>query len=220
MGREKPEEPPSGDIPAWFMTYSDVITLLMTFFILLMTFSTTEPENFGRMQVVMFGGGNSSGVARKQKFMEQDGLVVRIRPKSSRIAKEGSETPPPMMAPATKSVSKGIDALDEEEPLGSSERFQIVIPISMVRDSNNQPTSYALGLARMLGRQMTSVPVDVRFLASNVDEAETGVLLASAIFETHDLAPGRLSVSTVDRKEIPAQHIGIRMTRIAAANRN
>lgn len=220
MAREKPDEPASGDIPAWFMTYSDVITLLMTFFILLMTFSTTEPENFGRMQVVMFGGGNSSGVARKQKLMEQDGLVVRIRPSSSRIAKEGSETPPEMTAPARRSVSKGIDALDREEPLAASERFQVNIPISMLRDDNSQPTSYALGLARMLGRQMTNVPVDVRFLAPSVAEAETGVQLASAIYETHNLAPGRLSVSTVDLKEIPDRHIGIRMTRIAAAERN
>jgi len=75
MARDKPEEPNSGDIPAWFMTYSDVITLLMTFFILLMTFSTTEPENFGRMQVVMFGGGNSSGVARQVGPRASEGLA-------------------------------------------------------------------------------------------------------------------------------------------------
>ena len=41
---------PTGEIPAWFMTYSDVITLLMTFFILLLTFSTTEPERFEKVR--------------------------------------------------------------------------------------------------------------------------------------------------------------------------
>lgn len=213
MAREKPEEPSSGDIPAWFMTYSDVITLLMTFFILLMTFSTTEPENFGRMQVVMFGGGNSSGVARQQEYMEQNGMVVRVRPPSSRVAKDGSETPPSMMSPATKSVSKGMDALDEEEPIAKAERFEFSVPLSMLKKKDDSLSSYALTLAQMLGRQMLSVPVNVRFMAPSSQEAETGLLMASAVYEGFPLAPGRLSVATVDKKAVQSNHLTIRITR-------
>ena len=40
--REKQPPPKPDEIPAWFMTYSDVITLLMTFFILLLTFATQD----------------------------------------------------------------------------------------------------------------------------------------------------------------------------------
>ena len=52
MARQKPFPEPKDDIPAWFMTYSDVITLLMTFFILLLTFATTEPERFRKIDIV------------------------------------------------------------------------------------------------------------------------------------------------------------------------
>ena len=44
--------PGSAEVPTWFMTYSDVITLLMTFFILLLTFATNEPESFERMHSI------------------------------------------------------------------------------------------------------------------------------------------------------------------------
>ncbi|MCR9198440.1 MAG: hypothetical protein NXI04_07355 [Planctomycetaceae bacterium] len=213
MARDKPEEPGGGDIPAWFMTYSDVITLLMTFFILLMTFSTTEPENFGRMQVVMFGGGNSSGVARQQEYMEQNGMVVRVRPPSSRVAKDGSESPPQMLSPATKSVSKGIDALDQEEPVSKAERFEFSVPVSMLKRGDGTLSSYATTLSQMLGRQMLNVPVNVRFLAPSSAEAQTGLLMASAIYEGFSLAPGRLSVATVDKQQVSAGHVTIRLVR-------
>lgn len=213
MARDKPEEPNSGDIPAWFMTYSDVITLLMTFFILLMTFSTTEPENFGRMQVVMFGGGNSSGVARQQEYMEQNGMVVRVRPPSSRVAKDGSESPPQMLSPATKSVSQGIDALDEEEPVTRAERFEFEVPLTMLKDRSNGLNSYARTLSQMLGRQMLNVPINVRFLAASTTDAETGLLMASRIYENFELAPGRLSVATVDKRAVRSGHITIRIVR-------
>ncbi|MEZ6145736.1 MAG: flagellar motor protein MotB [Planctomycetaceae bacterium] len=72
------------DVPAWFMTYSDVITLLMTFFILLLTFATNEPENFERMQVAMFGGGSATGLAgHNDEAIDRDSLLLRIRPKTA-----------------------------------------------------------------------------------------------------------------------------------------
>ena len=43
--KKKVEEPPAG-APAWMMTFSDITTLLLTFFILIMTFSTIEKERF------------------------------------------------------------------------------------------------------------------------------------------------------------------------------
>ena len=45
------------------MTFSDVITLLMTFFILLLTFATNEPESFSRIETSMFGGGGTGTIS-------------------------------------------------------------------------------------------------------------------------------------------------------------
>ena len=55
MARQPAPEEPEDDVPAWVMTFSDVITLLMTFFILLLTFATNTPETFDRLRIAEVG---------------------------------------------------------------------------------------------------------------------------------------------------------------------
>jgi flagellar motor protein MotB len=127
MARErKPPEKPD-DVPAWFMTYSDVITLLMTFFILLLTFATNEPETFERMQVSMFGGSGATGVAGDSN---RDALILRQRPRSARISMRGSETPPPKADPGMNALHSGLAGLDGPQPFSPADSYRIRLPLS------------------------------------------------------------------------------------------
>lgn len=74
MAKPLPEEDPQG-APEWLVTFSDMVGLLVTFFIMMMTFSTTEKERYAKM------AGSLSG---------QFGLIAD--PKSS---SNESATPPP-----------------------------------------------------------------------------------------------------------------------------
>ena len=67
MAKEKEFEMPP-DIPSWVMTFSDVITLLMTFFILLLTFASNTPEKFEQVQVSMFSGGGATGIVGRRAW--------------------------------------------------------------------------------------------------------------------------------------------------------
>jgi len=195
MAKKEKVESAAGDIPAWFMTYSDVITLLMTFFILLLTFATSEPEQFGTTQVIHFGGGSSTGVARSSAISANlDSQVVRIRPRASRFAKDGSEQPPQMTDPGTDSLAKGLDAIENRDKLAQMQRIRMQVPVGILQDSNHKPTSYAARTARMLGHQLVGLPIEINFVASNVDDADICVQLASMIYESFEVAPGRLSV--------------------------
>ena len=51
-----------GGAPAWMMTYGDTITLLVTFFVLLMTFSTSDPEDFHKFTLHLLGRSRRKGV--------------------------------------------------------------------------------------------------------------------------------------------------------------
>ncbi len=44
--RKKPEEPQEEGSPAWMNTYGDMVTLLLTFFVLLFSFSTIDAEKW------------------------------------------------------------------------------------------------------------------------------------------------------------------------------
>lgn len=127
--REKPPPEPPDDVPLWFMTYSDVITLMMTFFILLLTFSTSDPERFEQMKVSVFGASGSSGlVGKPPEGMEKDSWSVRIRPRSARLTDRGSETPPITKDSPLKSVGKGLAGLADEEQRKITEVIELTIP--------------------------------------------------------------------------------------------
>lgn len=143
MAKEKPLPPEdNGDVPAWFMTYSDVITLLMTFFILLLTFASQEPESFDRIKVSMFGGGGSDGIAgRKQDALDRESVTLRYRPDKSRLTQHGSETPPLNTDVKTDGLDKGLKALSEESDLVSHQRVTFSTSRNAILTPDGQLTS-------------------------------------------------------------------------------
>ena len=84
-GRDGP--PP---IPAWFLTYADTVTLLMTFFVMLMSFSTLDEENYEKVRGALVG---HLGMV-SQGNMSKDSLLLRRMLAASRMFTEGFENPP------------------------------------------------------------------------------------------------------------------------------
>lgn len=82
MAKEKHEDPPAGS-PAWMATFSDLMNLLLCFFVLLFSMSTTDQEKFEEViaslqsSFSIFSGGSvgvgkgqmiSSGVSQLEMF--------------------------------------------------------------------------------------------------------------------------------------------------------
>ena len=131
MGK-KPPDPP-GDIPAWVMTFSDVITLLMTFFILLLTFATNEPEAYDQMTQSMFGASGASGVASEIDTNTKDSLLMRERTRVGRSTKRGSGNAARRKRPiTTTALSKGIAGLDNDELRELASAYVIRMPWSAI----------------------------------------------------------------------------------------
>jgi chemotaxis protein MotB len=67
MARRKEEDPPKG-LPAWMATFSDLMNLLLCFFVLLFSMSTVDAEKFEQVAAsfassfsILSGGGSSIG---------------------------------------------------------------------------------------------------------------------------------------------------------------
>jgi len=88
--RKKATEDSGPIVPAWFLTYSDTVTLLMTFFVMLMSFSTLDDEDYERVSGSLMA---HLGVA-SQRQMSRDSLLLRRMMASSRLFVEGYENPP------------------------------------------------------------------------------------------------------------------------------
>ena len=204
------------EVPVWFMTYSDVITLLMTFFILLLTFATSEPEHFARMQVAAFGGGSSTGLAGKNtEPFDQNAILSRIRPKSARLTIRGSETPPIETDPSYQSLDLGVESLKNPHELADTDRLSITIPLPVMIDADGNVTSVGHQQLRMISTQMRRMPLDVRLEVRELQDVEACLRLAKQLITRGNIAPGRVSVGA-DVTSIAAGELRLSLNRTKA----
>ncbi|QDT32825.1 flagellar motor protein MotB [Thalassoglobus polymorphus] len=199
MRRSKKSATKNGEIPRWFVTYSDVITLLMTFFILLLTFSSSEPEGFELMQESLFGsGGSASNVGVKVKDAEKETLVVRFKPPSSRMTSRGSEIPPMYTDPVTEAASKGLSALEENNDLANFERFSLDVSIHLFTTLNGEPTEVALRQLSLLANQMKRLPLELTMSVDSPEHLTNVAQLAELLTSRFDVPPGRIGIAIGD----------------------
>ena len=95
MGREKkqsePDEAPGA--PEWMVTFSDCMTLLLTFFVLLLSFSSFNKNVFDELKNIFFEAMPSVGERSKKKQEDKDAFLATKQIDSSQNATEGSEKP-------------------------------------------------------------------------------------------------------------------------------
>lgn len=200
MAKEKAPPPPPEDIPAWFMTYSDVITLLMTFFILLLTFSTTEPEKFDKVQISAFGSAGATGVAgHENDGLEKQAWVQRIRPRASRIAMNGSEIPPMLDEPSSQSVGRGLETVNDEEAekdVMTTNSFEV--PVAPLVSENANLTPRGMEIASMLAEQLRPLPVHCSIEFSNTELLEQTTRFLVHLYDVELVRPGQVGVAKTD----------------------
>ncbi len=199
MRRSKKTGTNNSEIPRWFVTYSDVITLLMTFFILLLTFSSSEPEGFELMQESLFGsGGSASNVGVKVKEAEKETLVVRLKPPSSRMTSRGSEIPPMYTDPVTEAATKGLSALEENNDLANFERFSLDVSIHLFTTSKGEPTEVALHQLSLLANQMKRLPLELTMSVDSPEYLGNVAQLAELLTSRFKVPPGRIGIAVGD----------------------
>jgi len=87
----KPVKESSGpSVPAWMLTYADTVTLLMCFFVMLMTFSTLDEDKYEKVRGALVG---YLGIAGSDRI-SVDSLLMRRILESSRVHTDGYENPP------------------------------------------------------------------------------------------------------------------------------
>ena len=195
MPKEKPPDPPEPDVPSWVMTFSDVITLLMTFFILLLTFASDQKESFERMQVAVFGGGGGTGIAGENPdMMDRDSVLMRERPRSGRITRRGSEMPTTYTDPTYESMAKGIAGLEEEEDRVLSSTHSITFPLPMIIASDGSVTSFGAHHLRTVAAQMRKMPLRLDLFVHDVEGTSAALSLADRIYANDGVPFGRTGV--------------------------
>ena len=195
MKKEVKADPPE-DIPAWFMTYSDVITLLMTFFILLMTFATTESERYEKVTRKLFGASGATGVAGlPHDQLDKTSWSERIRPRAARIALNGSEMPPIQTDMVRAASGSGIEgASDEEKKKDVMKSYSFQLPIANLVNNQSQLTRKGVQLMSTLTSQLRSIPVHCAIEVTSQRHASYATALAHHLYHIQKARPGQVGV--------------------------
>ncbi len=199
MAKQKKFPPHKEDIPAWFLTYSDVITLLMTFFILLLTFATTEPEKFDQVSSSISKTTSGRGlIGEPLKNKPEDSLVARVRPPAARIATRGATMPPITQAPSRESFGKGLQELDEQDRQ-HNETTNHHFDIDFSQLINNQQEISPLGenILKLLSSQLKDLPFEVSFQFQDESKAPLISKFMIHLTRQHGTHPGQMSQTLV-----------------------
>ncbi|MCA9136741.1 MAG: flagellar motor protein MotB [Planctomycetales bacterium] len=200
MAKKEIASPPPEDIPAWFMTYSDVITLLMTFFILLLTFATTEPERFEKVTVSVFGAAGATGVAgHKHDQLDRNAWSQRVRPRAARIAMQGSEMPPIEKEISNAAVGQGLEAIsDKASQKDVMKSYAFELPLEKLVDQNLTVTRNGMQVASKLSAQLRSLSIHCTFEISNRDLDKRVCAFADHLYHVEMARPGQIGVGIAD----------------------
>jgi len=196
MAREKKPSKPTGEVPAWFMTYSDTVTLLMTFFILLLTFASSEPEQFEKMKITFFGPGGSTGFASAMpNGLEKDSFVARVRPKAARLVMEGSEMPPTQKDVSTESVGKELAGLEEEQTRDLVDEYRIKVELNEFAAAAGEIYSFGQQHLLMIGKQLGNLPFEAVFEVNDEANLDRAIACNMFLVSQGKIPPGKLAVS-------------------------
>ena len=100
--------------PRWMLTFGDSITLLLTFFVMMLSFSTPNEEDYAKFKRGMFSSATPGGVLDEAEN-QSDLTPEEHRLMSSRVDIHGAEKPPVFDNLAPEDVVKYHPELDVAE---------------------------------------------------------------------------------------------------------
>jgi len=113
--RPRPDEPPGA--PEWMVTFSDCMTLLLTFFVLLLSFSSFDEEIFQKLKVIFADALPAVSQPDKQN---KDAFLATQQIQHTEDISEGSEKP-------TSETGKQDHLKQESEPIDFRSRKVFLI---------------------------------------------------------------------------------------------
>lgn len=214
--KKKKFEEPGDDIPAWFMTYSDVITLLMTFFILLLTFATAEPESFEQMQVNLYGGKGGSGPAGElPEDKEKESILFRVRPRAARLTIHGSDQAPQYSDPVFEQFGEGVEGLEDPLDTTFQSSHKMQMPLAMLLTPEEKLTPQGEQRLRMISKQLAKSDTQLLFEVNAETDLPKAISLALLMANETGAPASRIGVSATNDKEVTAGSIRLVMRRTA-----
>ena len=220
----------------WFVTFADLMALMMSFFVMLVAFSTQDQQ---KLKIVAGSMRDAFGVQNASRFsglIESDGLPTR--PKMRNVAhippEEASNTPTPDQEDKNKTVGARMKT-DREFALASASLRQALQDLpeiselskhimfeenkqglnleivdqdgrSMFADGSKQPLERTRRLIQKLAGPLKATPLRVAI----VGHTSAGFVPSRSGYDGFDLSADRANVvrQILEQEGLPSSHVG------------
>jgi hypothetical protein len=178
---------------SWIVTYSDMITLLMACFIMIVTFGTKERDKHSRRKDSLLDGKGGAGAVGPAEGTPRDSVLVRISPLDRQMLR-GSEAPPLYSDPVLDDVEGALRAL-ETTPLGTlADNYALRVPVAFLFAAPDRLSESGARLLQWVARTVRQLPYDVQVQASDARLVPQAVKVSQYLFQFASLSPVRLGV--------------------------
>lgn len=192
---KKHEEGGGGHGAKWIVTYSDMITLLMTLFIVIVTFGSKEQDRASKKLDSVVGGQGGTGAAGPTgQGTGRDSVLVRVSP-LGRSVYSGSEVPPLYSDPYPEPAAAALRALKEKPVGGLSDNFAFRVPADSLFDAAGKLTPSGMTLLRTVANAVRRLPFDVQLRVAGKERAAAAARAVQYLFANAGLEPWRLGVA-------------------------
>lgn len=186
-------EEEGGGAPMWMVTYGDSITLLLTFFVMLLTFSTPSKESMGALSKGFMKGSRQlslfPGPADRTDFVQ-----VPRRLAESRLDDAGAESPPMAREHPLSQLKKQFESIDVNKLKELKGGRVIRIPLVDLFGTGSQLTGEGRqvldNVVRVLRARRYSVVVRVEAPNGGPAEARSAGSLRGALTVSEYLSRG------------------------------
>jgi chemotaxis protein MotB len=190
---------------SWIITYCDMITLLIAFFICILTFASKESGkgNHQRLHDSLVNAPGGTGIAgSKGKPADQDAVAWRQVLLSTNAGPGASSIPPLYSDPAWTATHKVLAMLEQPAERTLSESYELVIPIAMLFAKQNTLTPTAKHLLQTIARNLGPLPYELFIHVDNAANLSRATTISQFIV-WQGMPQGRLGIGINDSSNVP-----------------
>ena len=189
--------PPGGHGSRWIVTYSDMVTLLIAFFIAIITFSSKHiggrdaPK--GESPLAGLGGSGLAGPKRSEDI-PRDAVVWRLRFRQGPKTETGSEFAPLYHDPALETTEGVLRAFSNAPPGKIGDPYTLHLPFGILFGSKSSLTPSGIHLLRTIAANLRNMPYDFHLSVRSPDHLSRAVQMGTYLSTSGGIHPGRIAI--------------------------
>ncbi|SRR6266511_3432398 len=192
-----------GSESGWIVTYCDMVTLLMAFFICMLTFASqhTASKKCPRKGDSLMNLLDGEGLVAPSRREDLDGVVWRELPAQPKFSSRGSETAPMYSDPRGESTAAIVKLLDEQTKSTLADSYVLRIPLPLLFDQENRLTDSGTQVLRVIASNLRDLPYELHLQVGEKRELPRVLAVVRHMTEREGFHPSRLGIGLRDSSE-------------------